>query len=134
MGRNIPKALKDDVRSRARGRCESCKRKFPPAFMEADHITAVRIGGPTTLENLQLLCRECNAKKGGSALTCGRCGEELRHKAAFCDGCGKRITRAEQEKFGWIPRQGFDVRNFVLKVLALSLLAYGIYLYLQQNR
>lgn len=32
--------------------------------LEADHVQAVATGGPTTLANLQTLCRRCNAIKG----------------------------------------------------------------------
>ena len=33
--------------------------------MEGDHITPWHEGGKTEPENLQMLCRECNRKKGG---------------------------------------------------------------------
>ncbi len=38
--------------------------KFSINEMEADHITPWSQGGQTTLDNLQLLCRECNRRKG----------------------------------------------------------------------
>lgn len=33
-------------------------------FLQADHVVAESRGGPTTLDNLQTLCRSCNARKG----------------------------------------------------------------------
>ena len=40
--------------------------QFSLSEMEADHITPWSQGGKTTLENLQLLCRECNRRKGAN--------------------------------------------------------------------
>ena len=34
-------------------------------FMEGDHITPWREKGRTVIENCQMLCRECNRRKGG---------------------------------------------------------------------
>lgn len=132
MGRTtVSKSLKDEVRRRARGRCENCNRKFPPAFMDADHITPVRVGGANTLANLQLLCRECNGKKGGTALKCS-CGEENLHNARYCQGCKKRITPGERRQFGWIPREGFDLRQIAIKTIGTLLILYCLYLYLKR--
>ena len=44
--------------------CPHCKREFDFEFMEGDHITPWREGGRTVIENCQMLCRECNRKKG----------------------------------------------------------------------
>lgn len=134
MSRYIPKAMKTEVRERARGRCEKCGKKYEPQLMEVDHITPYSIGGTSTLDNLQLLCRICNSKKGAQALRCVRCGEKNLHSAKFCQSCKTPIRKANRKEFGWIPRQGFDLRRFVLKVIGLLLIAYAIYLYLVQNR
>ena len=51
----------------ANPRCPQGKdHKFTIGEMEADHITPWSQGGKTTLENLQLLCRECNRRKGAN--------------------------------------------------------------------
>lgn len=42
----------------------SCKQCGSQSCLHADHIIAESKGGPTTLENLQTLCRTCNLKKG----------------------------------------------------------------------
>jgi len=34
------------------------------SLMTADHIIPKSLGGPTTLDNLQCMCRKCNNKKG----------------------------------------------------------------------
>ena len=41
-----------------------CGKEFDYEFMEGDHITPWRDGGRTVTENCQMLCRECNRRKG----------------------------------------------------------------------
>lgn len=45
--------------------CQLCGREFGYEFMEGDHITPWREGGRTTIENCQMLCKECNRRKAG---------------------------------------------------------------------
>lgn len=45
--------------------CSHCGKEFDFEFMEGDHITPWHEGGRTTIENCQMLCRECNRRKGG---------------------------------------------------------------------
>ena len=44
--------------------CKNCGKEFDFEFMEGDHITPWREGGRTVIENCQMLCRECNRRKG----------------------------------------------------------------------
>ena len=44
--------------------CPLCGKEFDFEFMEGDHIKPWREGGRTVIENCQMLCRECNRKKG----------------------------------------------------------------------
>ncbi len=44
--------------------CQVCKNKIGFEEMQADHIIPHSRGGRTTLDNVQTLCRECNARKG----------------------------------------------------------------------
>lgn len=44
--------------------CPLCKREFDFEFMEGDHITPWRDGGRTVIDNCQMLCKECNRRKG----------------------------------------------------------------------
>ncbi len=44
--------------------CPICGKEFDYEFMEGDHITPWREGGRTVVENCQMLCRECNRRKG----------------------------------------------------------------------
>ena len=45
------------------GICPLCGEHFALEEMEGDHITPWSRGGKTALENLQMLCRKCNATK-----------------------------------------------------------------------
>lgn len=44
-------------------KCVYCGKKFDLSKMEADHIIPWSKGGRSVLDNLQMLCRPCNAKK-----------------------------------------------------------------------
>ena len=47
----------------ANKKCPNAGKKFEIEEMEADHIKAWSKGGKTTIENCQMLCRECNRAK-----------------------------------------------------------------------
>ena len=46
------------------GICPLCGAHFELAQMEADHITPWRYGGRTVPSNCQMLCKDCNRRKG----------------------------------------------------------------------
>lgn len=54
-------SLRWEVFKRDDFRCKHCGTRD---HLRADHILPESKGGPTTLENLQTLCRTCNSKKG----------------------------------------------------------------------
>ena len=49
------------------GRCAVCGRAFDLSDMHADHITPWSKGGHTTPDNCQMLCRDCNLRKGAQS-------------------------------------------------------------------
>jgi 5-methylcytosine-specific restriction endonuclease McrA len=59
----IPTELRRAVFERDGGRCVDCGGSFDLRY---DHILPVAHGGATTLQNLQLLCAECNRGKSDS--------------------------------------------------------------------
>ncbi len=59
--RAIRAEVKAAVIVRDGGRCRRCP---STERIEFDHVIPFCDGGPDTVENLQLLCRICNAKKG----------------------------------------------------------------------
>ena len=48
-----------------KGICVKCGKHFEISEMEADHITPWHLGGKTTPENCQMLCKEDNRRKSG---------------------------------------------------------------------
>jgi hypothetical protein len=59
----IGPALRYEVLSRDRSTCKRCGRQAPQVEVHVDHILPWSLGGPTTPENLQVLCAECNLGK-----------------------------------------------------------------------
>jgi 5-methylcytosine-specific restriction endonuclease McrA len=59
----IPTELRRVVFERDGGRCVQCGSNFD---LQYDHLLPVAHGGATTLENLQLLCADCNRSKSDS--------------------------------------------------------------------
>lgn len=64
--RSFPEDIKLTVYERQNHRCAICGREFDYEFMEGDHITPWKEGGRTIIENCQMLCRECNRRKGAN--------------------------------------------------------------------
>lgn len=59
----IPTELRRAVFERDGGHCVDCDGSFD---LQYDHILPVAHGGATTLQNLQLLCADCNRRKSDS--------------------------------------------------------------------
>lgn len=62
--RSFPDDIKLAVWEQQNHICKNCGKEFDFEFMEGDHITPWREGGRTVIENCQMLCRECNRRKG----------------------------------------------------------------------
>ncbi len=99
------KAIKAAVLKRSGGMCEAPDCNRPGK--DFDHVKPVAIGGKSTEDNCQLLCRECNAAKGvqeardaaKSDRAGGRSGQQARRARAKAAGKHKQI-----------PSPGFDTR------------------------
>jgi 5-methylcytosine-specific restriction endonuclease McrA len=59
----IPRAVKQAVWRRDAGRCVDCGSRFD---LQYDHVIPFSLGGASTVENLQILCSDCNRDKGAS--------------------------------------------------------------------
>lgn len=59
--RYISTMLKADIWKRDQGQCQICK---STNRLEVDHIRPFAMGGKTEIENLRLLCRNCNQRAG----------------------------------------------------------------------
>ncbi len=61
----IPRWVKAHLFQACSGQCAGCLDTFRQiGNMQIDHIIPVHLGGTNELDNLQLLCRSCNVKKG----------------------------------------------------------------------
>lgn len=61
QSRHIPQDIKTAVWQRDQGKCVQCGAN---SYLEFDHIIPFSKGGANTINNVQLLCRQCNLKKG----------------------------------------------------------------------
>lgn len=61
--RTFDKRDKKTIYERQNGNCKLCGQHFEFYEMEADHIKPWSKGGRTVLENCQMLCKDCNARK-----------------------------------------------------------------------
>jgi 5-methylcytosine-specific restriction endonuclease McrA len=59
----LPREVRLAVWHRDRGRCRECGSGFD---LQYDHVIPLALGGATGVENLQLLCGDCNRAKGGA--------------------------------------------------------------------
>ncbi|MCR5822147.1 MAG: DUF262 domain-containing protein [Bacteroidales bacterium] len=62
--RTFDKKQKREAYERQNGICPHCGKHFELDEMEGDHITPWAEGGITTADNCQMLCKECNRRKG----------------------------------------------------------------------
>ena len=62
--RTFTEGQKRETYEKQKGVCSKCGKHFEFNKMEADHITPWSRGGKTNSENCQMLCRECNRRKG----------------------------------------------------------------------
>lgn len=62
--RQFDKADKESRYYQVGGKCENCGRHIELKDAQADHIIRWSEGGRTEFSNLQILCRDCNLKKG----------------------------------------------------------------------
>ena len=61
--RSFTESQKREVFESQKGECKICGKKFEITEMEADHITPWSKGGKTSIDNCQMLCKECNRRK-----------------------------------------------------------------------
>jgi hypothetical protein len=60
--RRVPDSVKRYVYERDGGRCRQC---YGTTDLEYDHIVPFSQGGNNSANNIRLLCRDCNRRRGG---------------------------------------------------------------------
>lgn len=66
QGRAVPRDIILKVLRRDNQICQVCHENVKDDEIEFDHVIPYSKGGPTTVENIRLLCRQCNRKKTNS--------------------------------------------------------------------
>jgi 5-methylcytosine-specific restriction endonuclease McrA len=66
QGRYLPREIMLKVVRRDNHICQLCYQYVPDNEIEFDHIIPNSKGGPISVENIRLLCRECNRKKSNA--------------------------------------------------------------------
>ena len=64
--RKFSEAMKQAAYERQGGICAACGEHFELSEMEGDHIDPWSVGGKTTEENCQMLCKACNRRKSNA--------------------------------------------------------------------
>lgn len=67
-GGRFTKAEWEAVKSAYGHACVSCQKAEPDIVLTVDHAVSVVDGGSSSIENIQPLCRSCNASKGRSSI------------------------------------------------------------------
>lgn len=62
--RTFSKEIKQSVLAQQEYKCAFCDKEIELETAEADHIKPWSLGGKTNRKNYQVLCRDCNRKKG----------------------------------------------------------------------
>lgn len=63
IGRTIPREVMLKVVRRDGQVCSECRVNVPDNQIEFDHVIPLSRGGPTSVDNLRVLCMSCNRKK-----------------------------------------------------------------------
>ena len=63
MTRTFSKSVRLQAWQRSQGKCECCSAKLYPSAFEYDHVLPHGLGGKSTLENCEVLCRACHSVK-----------------------------------------------------------------------
>ena len=63
--RAFTESQKRSAYEKQNGICKNCGKYFDIKEMEADHITPWHAGGKTSVDNCQMLCKDCNRRKSG---------------------------------------------------------------------
>lgn len=89
--------------ARANAKCEHCGKKWGNpdfAMLECDHIVPLSMGGENHVDNGQLLCRRCHAKKH---MQLAKEAKRRGDKKAYIDNdrAARMIARKSDKRYGY---------------------------------
>ncbi len=105
---NVNLSMRARVLKRDKSTCQMCganPKNTPGVKLVVDHIIPIELGGETTIDNLQTLCRDCNA------------GKKDKFK-------GKPKVRIRQMIWGGLRA----IKNLIITIIVLSVILSVLYL------
>lgn len=87
---------KAELHLKCMGKCDACGAKLKTGEGEADHILPVILGGESTLENGQILCRVCHVEKTGDDVRRTRKADRQRD---YQSGASDKPSRLQSRGF-----------------------------------
>src|SRR6185295_971357 len=91
----IPEYIKRAVKARDGNKCRNCG--VATEFLHLDHLYPFDLGGPNTIENIQLLCPTCNTSKG-NRIQCHRCRHLTSPDKSRCPQCEAPLIQSKYSK------------------------------------
>lgn len=121
--RYIPKQVRDEVRKRDHDRCVDCG---ATDYLEFDHITPYSKGAPNVIDNIQLLCRRCNLKKGSKTPQCASCKSWIINNASYCQSCGTKQSQKRKSQSANSQSSIYSILRVILLIVIILLILKGI--------
>jgi hypothetical protein len=134
--RGIPEHVKRAVKARDGNKCRICG--VTTEFIHFDHLYPHDLGGPTTVENIQILCPTCNTSKGNK-IQCRRCNHWMAPDKSRCSQCetpliGSKYSRTLKgrlerlfQKVGLVAVIGVATAALVVFLTGVLLLVYYVH-------
>jgi 5-methylcytosine-specific restriction endonuclease McrA len=92
--------------------CKMCHREFTNLDdLEVDHIIPVSVGGPETLDNLQLLCTKDNRKKGNAIRIKGKLIRLSPRTVKKRSSTSKKKSSTTRKKSGKVSRRSSTTKR-----------------------
>jgi 5-methylcytosine-specific restriction endonuclease McrA len=92
--------------------CKMCHREFSNLDdLEVDHIIPVSVGGPETLDNLQLLCTKDNRKKGNAIRIKGKLVRLRPRTVKKKSSTSKKKSTTTRKKSGRVSRKSSTTKR-----------------------
>jgi 5-methylcytosine-specific restriction endonuclease McrA len=90
--------------------CKICGRRRALDDLEVDHKIPASLGGPDTLDNLQLLCSKCNREKGNAIEIKGKL-VRIKPRIVKKGSTSKRKSSTTRKKSGRVSRKSTTTRK-----------------------